>query len=168
MVEESELLPDPGDYDPDTASRTLAEWLNAWREQDFNLMAELSQRTWCSNHPNPAQRLRALYGNRTIVGIKMGEAISVEESLPHLAAASRDIPCSLSMRFRGLLHQGGMLIRVVKETGVFTPSSKYPASPGTWGVNPLSAILDPDERKKLTTEELTAFFRRRNNESASH
>ena len=63
----TQLAPPPLGFQPasnfpaGSAEQTLANWVAAWRDQDWQRMANLSQLTWLDGRPDPAGDLAAAY-----------------------------------------------------------------------------------------------------------
>lgn len=123
----------PSEFPERTAERVLADYVLAWRGQDWARMAEFAQKTWLSEEPDPVGILAAWYDFKTLLGFEV-------TSVSPVSAVTRDV--TFVVRYEAFTNQvetKRITARVVKETAPYTPSEE-----GDWGVNPISALAEED------------------------
>lgn len=123
----------PSEFSQGSAERTLAEYVLAWKNQDWNKMVSLAQKTWISNETDPAGLLEAWYDFKTLKGFEIINAQKVSN-------VTYDI--TFIVQYEAVTNQISkkqITARVMKETAAYTPSEQ-----GQWGVNPTSAIRETD------------------------
>jgi len=123
----------PSEFSQGSAERTLADYVLAWKNQNWNEMASFAQKTWLSTEADPAGLLEAWYNFKTLKGF---EITNVEK----VSNVTYDI--TFVVQYEAVTNQISkkqITARVVKETAAYTPSEQ-----GQWGVNPTSAIIETD------------------------
>lgn len=123
----------PSEFSQGSAERTLAEYVLAWKNQDWNKMASLAQKTWLSSETDPAGLLEAWYDFKTLKGFEITNVQKVSN-------VTYDI--TFVVQYEAVTNQISkkqITARVIKETAAYTPSEQ-----GQWGVNPASAIRETD------------------------
>lgn len=123
----------PSEFPQGSAEHTLAEYVLAWKKQDWNKMASFAQKTWLSTRTDPAELLAAWYDFKTLKGF---EITGVQE----ISNVTYDI--TFVVQYEAMTNQISrkqITARVIKETAAHTPSEQ-----GQWGVNPVSAIRETD------------------------
>lgn len=123
----------PSEFSQGSAEHTLAKYVLAWRNQDWNKMASLAQKTWLSNRTDPAGLLEAWYDFKTLKGFEITNAQKVSNVV-------YDITFVVQYEFMtNQISKKQITARVVKETAAYTLSEQ-----GQWGVSPTSAIKETD------------------------
>lgn len=123
----------PSEFSQGSAERTLAEYVLAWKNQDWNRMVTFAQKTWVSVEPDPAGLLEAWYDFKTLKGFEIKDVKKVSE-------VATDI--TFIVQYEAVTNQISkkqIVAKVIKETAPYTPSQQ-----GQWGVNPLSALRETD------------------------
>ncbi len=123
----------PPRFPQGSAERTLAEYVTAWKEQNWSKMASFAQKTWLSTETDPTGLLAAWYDFKTLKGF---EITSVEK----VSNVTYDI--AFLVQYEAATNQISkkqITARVIKEITAYTPSEQ-----GQWGVNPTSAIREID------------------------
>jgi len=123
----------PSEFPQGSAERTLADYVLAWKNQNWNEMASFAQKTWLSTEANPAGLLEAWYNFKTLKGFEITNVQKVSN-------VTYDI--TFVVQYEAVTNQISkkqITARVVKETAAYTPSEQ-----GQWGVNPTSAIIETD------------------------
>jgi len=121
------------EFSQGSAEHTLAEYILAWKNQDWNKMVSLSQKTWVSNEPNPASTLKAWYDFKTLKGFEIKNTKTISDT-------TKDI--TFIVYYEAVTNQidkKQITARVIKETAPYTPSVQ-----GQWGVNPTSTLREED------------------------
>ena len=116
-------------YSADSPERALAEYLNCWKQKDWNKMVEFTQKTWRSGKEHPEEHLADRYDLRNLVGAEitkknvMGDnMVQVEAKVYFFMGASP--------------REEKITANLIRESAPYTPSST-----GDWGVNPISRGL---------------------------
>jgi len=123
----------PSEFPQGSAERTLAEYISAWKNQDWDKMASFAQKTWISNETEPAGLLEAWYDFKTLKGFEITNAEKVSN-------VTTDITCIVQYEaVTNQISKKQITARVIKETAAYTPNEQ-----GQWGVNPTSAIREID------------------------
>ena len=123
----------PSEFSQGSAERTLAEYVLAWKNQNWDKMATFAQKTWLSTEADPAGLLEAWYDFKTLKGFEITNAKEVSN-------VTTDI--TFIVQYEAVTNQISkkeITARVIKETAAYTPSEQ-----GQWGVNPTSAIRETD------------------------
>ncbi len=123
----------PSDFPPGSAERTLAEYVLAWKNQDWSGMADLAQKTWLSDESDPTASLEAAYGFKTLLGF---EVTSLD------AASDVTGEVTFVVQYEAITNEIATVqitAKVIKESAPFTTSAQ-----GEWGVNPISALAETD------------------------
>ena len=116
-------------YSADSPERALAEYLNCWKQKDWNRMVEFTQKTWRSGKEHPEEHLADRYDLRDLVGAEItkkgvmgGNMVQVEAKVYYFVGA--------------FLREEKITANLIRESAPYTPSST-----GDWGVNPISRGL---------------------------
>jgi len=123
----------PSEFPKNSAERALAEYILAWKNQDWDRMASCTQKTWSSKEKDPAGVLEAWYSFKTLKGFEV-------TNLKKVSDVTSDI--TFIVEYEAITNQISkkqITARVIKETAPYTPSEK-----GQWGVNPTSALREED------------------------
>lgn len=129
----SYIFRQPSDFSQGSAERTLAEYMLAWKNQDWDKMASFAQKTWLSNETDPAGLLEVWYDFKTLKGFEITNVKKVSN-------VSTDITCIVQYEaVTNQISKKQIAARVIKETAAYTPNEQ-----GQWGVNPTSAIREID------------------------
>lgn len=123
----------PSEFSQGSAERTLADYVLAWKNQNWNEMASFAQKTWLSTEADPAGLLEAWYNFKTLKGFEITNVQKVSN-------VTYDI--TFVVQYEAVTNQISkkqITARVVKETAAYTPSEQ-----GQWRVNPTSAIRETD------------------------
>jgi hypothetical protein len=116
-----------------SAERTLAEYMLAWKNQEWDKMASFAQKTWLSNKTDSAGLLEAWYDFKTLKGFEISNVKKVSN-------VTTDITCIVQYEaVTNQISKKQITARVIKETAAYTPNEQ-----GQWGVNPTSAIREID------------------------
>lgn len=123
----------PSEFPRSSAERTLAEYVLAWKNQEWGRMASFTQKTWFSNETEPTGLLEAWYSFKTLKGFEVTNVKKVSD-------VTSDI--TFMVHYEAITNQISkkqITARVIKETAPYTPSEK-----GQWEVNPTSALREDD------------------------
>jgi len=127
------IFQQPSEFSQGSAERTLAEYMLAWKNQDWDKMASFAQKTWLSNKTEPAGLLEAWYDFKTLKGFEITNAKKVSN-------VTTDITCIVQYEaVTNQISKKQITARVIKETAAYTPNEQ-----GQWGVNPTSTIREID------------------------
>ncbi len=110
---------------------TLTTFFDAWKEQNWTLLAELCQITWLSKHEAPAKQLELLLGSYSVKFVSV-IAVNIESNL---VSCQYIVIVSYYLAEKKHLEKKRVKVLVIKESASFTPSED-----GVWGVNPLSIL----------------------------
>jgi len=123
----------PSEFSQGSAERALAEYISAWKNQNWNKMASFVQKTWLSTETDSAGLLESWYDFKTLKGFEITKVQKVSN-------VTYDI--TFVVQYEAVTNQISkkqITARVIKETEAYTPSEQ-----GQWGVNPNSAIKETD------------------------
>jgi len=123
----------PSDLPAGSAERVLAEYVLAWKNQDWARMAEVAQKTWLSDEPDPTGILAAWYDFKKLLGFEV-------TGVAALSNVTSDV--TFIVRYEAFTNQvetKRITARVIRESAALTPSEN-----GEWGVNPISALAEED------------------------
>lgn len=118
----------PESYEPNTAERTLAEFMVAWKKRQWAEAASRLQITWAKNYHDPDQRLQAMFD---AFKLRNAEIVKVET----ISDVMRDITVKAEYEFQRRILDKTIVARVICEAEPFTPDVN-----GHWGVNPTSML----------------------------
>ncbi len=119
-------------YSADSPERAFAEYLNYWKQEDWDRMVEFTQKTWRSGRDDPVEDLRCYYDFKHLVGAEITKKTLVSvtcvdiEAKVYYCAFSATVPTEKKIT-----------ARVIQESDPYTPSST-----GDWGVNPISTLRE--------------------------
>ncbi|HUV75789.1 MAG TPA: hypothetical protein VMW00_03940 [Dehalococcoidales bacterium] len=116
-------------YPPSSAERAFAGYLTAWKNKDWNGMAEFTQMTWRSENENPAQMLENAYGFKDLLGAEIIKKSEVSDVMV-------DITATIYYRI-AKVEKKSITARVIRETAPNKPDPE-----GKWGVNPISTLRE--------------------------
>jgi hypothetical protein len=119
----------PSEFSEGSAERALAEYVFAWKNQDWSEMVKWSQKTWSDGEPDPAGLLEAWYDFKTLKGFEIKDVEIVSEVLTDI---------TFVVHYEAIANQISkkqIAARVIRETAPYEPSLQ-----GEWGVNPISAL----------------------------
>lgn len=119
----------PSEFSEGSAERALAEYVFAWKNQDWSEMVKWSQKTWIDGEPDPAGLLEAWYDFKTLKGFEIKDVEIVSEVLTDI---------TFVVHYEAIANQISKMriaARVIRETAPYEPSLQ-----GEWGVNPISAL----------------------------
>jgi hypothetical protein len=123
----------PAEFPEGSAPRALAEFVLAWKNQDWNAMVDSSQETWISEEPDPAALLEAWYDFKTLRGFEVKDVQTVSD-------VTADI--TFIVQYEAVTNEISkkqITARLIRENGPYNPSPQ-----GEWGVNPLSTLAETD------------------------
>ncbi len=121
----------PSEFTLGSAERTLAEYVLAWKDQDWFGMADLATKTWLSNESDPAASLAAAYDFKTLLGFEV-------TSLDAVSDVTSDV--TFVVQYEAITNEIATVqitAKVIKESAPFTTNAQ-----GEWGVNPISALAE--------------------------
>ncbi len=121
----------PSEFPQGSAERALAEYITAWKNQNWQRMVKFSQKTWVSAESDPARTLKGCYDFKTLKGFEVKGTKTISD-------AAKDI--TFVVYYEAITNQidkKQITARVIKETAPYKPSSQ-----GQWGVNPISALRE--------------------------
>lgn len=121
---------DSNSYSSNTPERAFAEYLNSWKNQDWNNMVNYTQITWRNSDKNPSKLLKNQYDFKTLLGAEIKDK-KVNSDV------STDITAIVYYRFGNNVSAKTITARIIKET-----TSGELSTDGQWGVNPISAIRE--------------------------
>ena len=123
----------PSEFSQGSAERTLAEYVLAWKNQNWDKMATFAQKTWLSTEADPAGLLEEGYDFKILKGF---EITNVKE----VSNVCTDITFIVQYEFAtNQISEKQITARVIKETAAYTSSEQ-----GQWGVNPILALGETD------------------------
>ena len=109
----------------------MAEWAQDWKNQNWQQMVTVSQKTWVSDQSDPAGALESQFGFKTLKGFKITGTSPVSSVMTDV---------TFLVYYEATTNQideKQITARVIKESAAETPSTQ-----GTWGVNPISALRE--------------------------
>lgn len=113
--------------------RALAEYVAAWRDQDWQKMVSRAQITWVDADSDPAGTLEAFYDFKDLMGFEVTMIAAVSE-------VTTDVTFVVHYEaFTNEVEKKEITARVIKETAPFETSTQ-----GQWGVNPISTLSETD------------------------
>lgn len=119
------------DFPAGSAEQTLASWVAAWRDQDWQRMVNLSQLTWVDRQSDPAGTLEAWYDFKVLRGFEVTRIEAISE-------VTTDVTFEVAYEaFTNEIERNEITARVIQEAGPLDPSPQ-----GQWGVNPSSALRE--------------------------
>lgn len=118
---------DPNSYKTGTPERVLAEWLNCWKQEEWNKMVELTSKTRRSNEEELSEIFEINYYNRKLLGAEIIKKETDDENLMYFETRVYYI-------YGGATDPSEKVIRidVIRESAPYTLSST-----GDWGVDPI-------------------------------
>jgi hypothetical protein len=127
------VFQEPSEFPPDSPERALAEYVAAWRDEDWARMVSYAQKTWVDAESDPAATLEAMYDFRALKGFEVKEITRISE-------VTSDITFAVSYEaIPNQIDRKEITARVIRETAPYNPSPQ-----GAWGVNPLSTLREDD------------------------
>lgn len=124
----------PSEFSQGSAERALAEYVGAWKNQDWQKMVNFSQKTWVDGESDPAGTLEAWYDFKTLKGFEIKDAMTTGNDV------SKDVTYVVYYEaITNQIEKKQITARVIKETAAYTPSAQ-----GQWGANPTSALREDD------------------------
>ena len=121
------------EFEVGTAERALAEYVWAWKNQDWERMANYAQKTWLSYEDDPGDLLEAWYDFKTLKGFEISEVKVV-------SSVAADITFIVQYEaFASRIEEKQITAKVIKETEANKTDER-----GQWGVNPTSALAEKD------------------------
>lgn len=122
------------EFQKDSAESTLAEYVKAWKDQDWDKMTNYVQLTWKDGKNDPAGELEAWYGYKIpLKGFEITDVTKVSD-------VTSDI--TFTVQYEAITDQISkkqITARIIKETAPYTPSEQ-----GQWGINPISTFTEKD------------------------
>lgn len=120
------------------ALEALAAWLEAWKEKDWEGMAEHSWKAFCAKHESPAAALKAMFG-----GTPRFNLVNFDVTCELVMGRSVNRDVLTKVEWRGTFDTGAA-DPVVLVFGAILIKEVKPRVPdavkGTWGVNPTAAM----------------------------
>lgn len=159
----------PYDFPESSPEFALAEFLQAWQNEDWQEMASVTQLTWRDGLSDPATDLRYTFGFKDLLGAEIGNREDVGEAWEayndFVAASGSDNPAvsegvtavSVGTTLYYLMpNEGVKKVRVapmiLREVAAFEPDPS-----GIWGVNPLSMLEEVELTLAPTNEDAASF-----------
>jgi hypothetical protein len=134
---EAGTFPDPAAYPEQSAEQTLARWLSAWRDQDWEGMAFCSQTAWRFFSAGGSTILRSWFSLRRVQAAQFDAVHAHAGVLPALGPVTgKRIDCTLLLEVGQARRTRTVRVIVVREDGGSTFAD---AAPARWGVYPNSA-----------------------------
>jgi len=122
---------EPSEFQTGIAEHTLAGYILAWKDQDWERMVEFTQLTWRENEKDPVEALEAQYDLKTLKGFEIIDSEKISE-------VTTDITFVVWYElFTNQIDKKQIVARVIKESVPYTPDEQ-----GQWGVNPISALRE--------------------------
>lgn len=121
---------------------TLAKFLDAWKAQEWEVMACCTQIAWRSKQSAPADWLQQFYGQKLL------QAYEIKPFREISASASR-VPVEIQYRAassRGFGRSASLYIRQIEAMVICESAPYQPTADGEWGVNPISTLREGDKR----------------------
>lgn len=123
----------PNEFSNGTPERVLAEYILAWKNQNWNEMVNFSQKTWKDKESDPTGLLEAWYDFKTLKGFEI-------KNVKKISDVTSDITFIVNYEaFTNQISKKQITARIIKETAPYTPSVD-----GKWGVNPVSMLREDD------------------------
>ena len=123
------IIQQPSEFPAGSAERVLAEYVLAWKNQDWGNMVNYTQKTWVSKQSDPAGILQAQYDFKSLKGFHDVKVVSGNN-------VSKDISFIVEYEMQtNKISKKQITARVIKEDGSYSPSES-----GQWGVNPISMM----------------------------
>jgi len=121
---------EPSDFPKGSAERTLAEFMAAWKAEDWEEMAKHCQLTWLADHKDATGLLEANFGFLTLYEFKITNVTG--------GPGFKKITFSIT----GLVYDmPSMEKKQIREANVIKEiAPRKPSEAATWGVNPISAL----------------------------
>ncbi|MEA2051429.1 MAG: hypothetical protein U9O90_01200 [Euryarchaeota archaeon] len=118
---------DPNSYKTGTPERVLAEWLNCWKQEEWNKMVELTSKTRRNKEDELFEIFEINYYNRKLVGAEIIKKETDDENLMYFETRVYYLYGGATDPSEKVI-----LIDVVRERAPYTLSST-----GKWGVDPI-------------------------------
>lgn len=157
----------PDDYPASSPEFALAEFLQAWQNENWQKMAGVTQLTWRDGLSDPATDLRLMFGFKDLLGAEIGKredageawevynefvdasgldspAVSEGESVASVGAT---LYYSITNNSVKTVHVAPMILR---EVAAYEPDPS-----GAWGINPLSMLKEVELTLEPTDEGAT-------------
>jgi hypothetical protein len=115
-------------YPPNSPERAFAEFLNAWKNQDWDAMVKFTQKTWRSGEKNPAEWLSFNIGIKDLLGAEILNKNTISDVMV-------DINVKVYYALGNEVGDETRVVRIVREIDAYKPSTQ-----GEWSVNPISAL----------------------------
>ncbi len=109
-----------------TPQYALLKFLWAWHDQNWDLMAKYTQKTWISIHSNATEYLKSMFDFRKLVGAKILNATKI-------GLNNFKVSAQIVYYFGNELNNKIVTVNVIREIAPYTPARN-----GKWGVNPTS------------------------------
>lgn len=119
----------PTDFEPYTPEFVLASYMSAWRDQDWAKMAGFTQLTWQQGEQSPAVTLENMFSITNLKGFKILQSINTSDVI-------MDINFEVQTTIGDVTEIKQGKARLIKESAPYKSDKA-----GTWGVNPISAII---------------------------
>lgn len=117
-----------------TAVETVEDFMEAWKNEDWNGMWRNSQKTWRSKKENNAERLFDFFGHKTLLEYKV---IGLNEVSSYCTDVEVRIKYSIAPYDPFSVYEYTIKPRLLKEIKEYSPSEG-----GEWGVNPISMLKE--------------------------
>jgi len=124
---ESYPMVEVSSYRVGSAERAFAEFLTAWKDEDWDRMAEFTQITWRSDENNAAETMRLMYGPVELDGAEIIEKEVLSDVMVDITAV---------IYYREI-YKSNFYATLICET-----EPHHPDPEGKWGVNPTSTLRD--------------------------
>jgi len=121
------------EFQQGTPEHALAEYVSAWKDQDWGRMASLTQKTWQSNQNDPIGTLGDWYDFKDLKGFEISNINTVSNTMTDI---------TFIVQYEAITNEISkkeITARVIKEIDPYTPSEQ-----GQWGVNPISILKEED------------------------
>ena len=119
----------PSEFATGSAEQALANYVLAWKNQDWARMVNYTQKTWANKQGDPAGILQAQYDFMILKGFHDVKVVSGNN-------VSKDITFIVEYeKSTNVISKKQITARVIKEDGSYSPSES-----GQWGVNPISMM----------------------------
>ena len=115
-----------------SAVETLENFMEAWKNNDWNWMWKSSQKTWRSKEENNAERLYDFFGHKALLEYEIMGMNEVSECCTDVSVEIKYLIGQQPTIQTGLIE--ARLLKEVKEY--------HPSIDGEWGVNPISMLKE--------------------------
>lgn len=126
-------FPQPSEFQEGTAQRTLAEYLLAWRDQDWDRMKNYAEKTWIAREQDPAGLLMSWHGHKSLKGFELVAVMELSDTVIDITFVVQYETTAKQ------LFEKEITARVVNQTDPSTADEQY-----HWRVEALTVVRERD------------------------